>query len=352
MDDASYILEKLRRDDDDVKEGIESLALSDVEELGDEFLQPLIDSLNHQEDMVIALSLLTLADHFPFRAAEHILGKIGHPEELVRYATCRALSIMIKTGWRIDKTFVESSKNSLVQILNDDSDFVSLCAAICLGDLGDSSGLEILISALTDVVFSSSLGLLSFDLENDIIESLGSCGNPIAANALCEHLENTLAIFDETGDINGLICHIVEALGNLGSKDSLTHLYDLLNTEDSNLRDLVVTAIGEIGDNGSLPYIQNMTKDENYIVRGRAAGILGKEEFQDISSLSILRNICQNDESDWTKAWAATSLGHLGDEEDLPLLKSLVQNNDDLLSSDAEMLSASAEISIKQIKTR
>ena len=68
----------------------------------------------------------------------------------------------------------------------------------------------------------------------------------------------------------------VKALGEIGDKQSVNPLIDLLNDRDSNLRRSVVVALGKIGDPSIIEALMTTLKDENANVRHHSAVALGK----------------------------------------------------------------------------
>lgn len=340
MDEIETLLRNLSSDEDElVKEAIISISNIVSEDPKDNFYQPLVDILEHWDEDIVSLALFCLGE-YGIRGINEVVEALNHYDEYVRHTACRTLNQIIghsdphnEFSFSLNEEALTIARNHLTETLDDEDEWVSLAAANCLARAGIASGLDILFEGLTKETLTHPTGVSKSELNEEIAQSLGYLGDLRAVKILCNLLSNSE---------NTVIIAIVESLGMLKDSNSLNHLYPLLNSEDSDVRDHVVESIGNIGDSASLIQIQNMTNDENEIVRGRAANVLGKEEFHDPSSLNILRKMCQNDFSDWTRSHAVDSLGNIGGKDDLNLLKSLVQEDD-------EMLSASAEIAIEKI---
>ena len=100
------------------------------------------------------------------------------------------------------------------------------------------------------------------------------------------------------------VCYI---LGKRRETVAVKPLIDLLNTtNDHFLMEEIVEALGKIGDERAVPYLINMLNNSSFLVRGKAATVLGYFDSKEEVTQALKR--ATSDISNYVRESARTSL--------------------------------------------
>ena len=128
----------------------------------------------------------------------------------------------------------------------------------------------------------------------------------------------------------GVRANVASALGKLGNKDIGEKLVSLLEDSDLFVRMEAVQSLGLIQYLEAIPAIVSTLKtDEDSLVRLCAAEALGN--IADVKTLPPLLEAL-NDENEGVRAYAADSIGNLGAVEALPILRQKLDTELSLLT--------------------
>ena len=132
------------------------------------------------------------------------------------------------------------------------------------------------------------------------------------------------------------------ALGDIGSKEAVAPLIDLVNTDQSGARAEAIEALGKIGDPQAVTPILGVLRTGSVAVRKRAIGALGR--FNDPRSIEALTTAL-SDQNEEVRQAAAVGLGDIGDERVVARLERLADNDS---SSDVRTAAVQAIERIRQ----
>lgn len=260
---------------------------------------------------------------------------------------------------------------AVIRAMRDPGGTLRVCVmASALGHLKDPRAL----SALTEAAFDPG----NRDLRLCAIQSLGMIGDRRAVPALIEALKtgnnpvtaaNAIARMGDKRGIEPMIeaagdpqlrLWMVMALGELGSPEALPYLSSLVSAAKGSVRQAVAEAqwkieqlsvpdpvqalsaaleqestirrrtwaafrLGELGRPEAIPALVRALDDKVHAVQGRAAAALIRTGA---AALPVLRTLLAS-ASGPVRLYATAILGYAGNEEDIPLLQTLVASRAD-----------------------
>lgn len=128
------------------------------------------------------------------------------------------------------------------------------CAALTLGIIGHHSATSSLMETLNDV---------DFDVRVGAARALVCIGAPVPVSVYIEWLK-----IDDTMELNRY--DVLEGLGSIGDPAAIPAIVELLNDADEHLRSRVATALGDIKDPTAIPALMKLREDSNSDVSSRA----------------------------------------------------------------------------------
>jgi len=117
-------------------------------------------------------------------------------------------------------------------------------------------------------------------------------------------------------------CEAIVAIGQLGDRSAVPYLIELLRDNNNVVLGTVARILGILGDMSTIPYLIKLLKHKDGFVSGHAADALCK--LGDKSITTHLVNTLQNHRENETRASAARALGELCDKTDRTLLPHLL----------------------------
>lgn len=236
-----------------------------------------------------------------------------------------------------------------LEALGDDSFEVRTAAAIALGKTGDAAGSVPLTRAAVedshkDVRDSAvlALGLLGRQRDLPFLDrtlndekaatrhrsfaafSLGLLGGDDAAASLLNFLDGPAGV-GVGREQPPLVASVIVALGLNGSPDVVPALRAALDDprHDDQVRAFTLLALGRVADRGSLDRVIGvLSREKDARLRRAAAVALGRiANAKDAAATSALVDALWNDNDPVTRHFAAVSVGGLGDDAILALLR-------------------------------
>ncbi|HKP85424.1 MAG TPA: HEAT repeat domain-containing protein [Blastocatellia bacterium] len=255
---------------------------------------------------------------------------------------------------------------SLMLLLRDDRYFVRQQAAFALGQMGDGA-----IDQLLDAANSSSPAT-----KESAIEALGNFKSPRAVDKLIDALSDSNAtvrsaavkalgetsseraltpllsmLKDESSALRsqaaaalarlgqvaltGLIGSLrdnrpyvrqlaAEALGDIGSKEAVAPLVELIAADQSGARAEAIEALGKIGDPAAIGPILSAMRSGSVAVRKKGVGALAR--FRDSRAVDAL-TAALSDKNEEVRQSAAAGLGDIGDARVVEQLERVADND-------------------------
>jgi HEAT repeat protein len=174
---------------------------------------------------------------------------------------------------KIDEMYERKDLKGLTKLLkSEDPDVRSMSARIIgtlfVEDQIPNSQRRVIVDSLIASALRDN-DMYSLD---DVCEALGKTGDERA----CDPLVHIIKEHPAPRDIPtyGMCVKAVEALGNIGDKDTVTFLISLL--EDSEMVSYVIEALGCTGDRRAIDPLITMMEKKNFFYHKKAAQTLGK----------------------------------------------------------------------------
>jgi HEAT repeat protein len=205
----------------------------------------------------------------------------------------------------------------VMEYLSDKNRKVRMNAALVLGSLGDLRAVEPLIRALSDK---------RRIVRREAANSLGELKDERAVEPLIKALKD--------GD-SGVRMFSARALGRIGDERALSPLLGLLSDKDPAVSQWACEAIGELGEvrQEAIDALKVSLKQRNKRLQLSAASSLGR--LGDKSGLDLAMEILEGGKlrkgDNFLRAYAAESLGWIGDPLASPLLIEATQSKDKFL---------------------
>jgi HEAT repeat protein len=139
---------------------------------------------------------------------------------------------------------------------------------------------------------------------------------------------------------------VAQSLGEIGSKEAVQALIELITTDQSGARPEAIEALGKIGDPAAIAPILSVLHSGSVAVRKRAVAALAK--FRDPRALDAM-TAALADQNEEVRQSAASGLGEIGDEHSIAPLERLADKD---TSSDVRAAAAQAIERIRQEKSR
>jgi HEAT repeat protein len=115
-----------------------------------------------------------------------------------------------------------------------------------------------------------------------------------------------------------------EALGDIGSKDAVAPLIEVVTADQSGARPEAIGALGKIGDPAAIDPIIAALRATSVAVRKRAVGALTR--FRDPRAINALGSALL-DQNEEVRQAAAMGLGEIGDDRAVPKLERLADSD-------------------------
>lgn len=305
------IIAAMRSDDEDVQ----FWAGEVLSEFGEEGLDKFLEILESDSQSSILCAIGALGKIGSERAVAPLLDQLASDSWTIRKAAAEAL-------WEIGQPAVEQL---IVQLENANPD-VQFWAIQILGEIGDESAVEPLITKLRD------------DSQNEekkisIIKALGEIEDPSAISELINQLgSSSWFVRRASGEalwqigppaIADLIAALEhdnvdvrywasKVLGEMQAREAVDHLIELLKDEEWSIRSGAAYALGEIGDDKAANALMKYLEDPNEIVRKNVVIALGQ-----IGDAKAIQSSSQalEDESEWVRRYAAETLEKLKEKK-------------------------------------
>ena len=200
-----------------------------------------------------------------------IIKALESKSTIARMSALKAVASM-KTRGNIDNGF---SIDPVLDCLNHEDADLRCDTARTLGKIKETKAVQPLIDSLAK------------DSESDVrimaTESLGMIGSPKAVDTLITALlaEETDMPIDDDNEFDwdpqwDIQLHAARALGRIKDPKSIDPLVKLLKEEEAiDISDTIIWALSQIPDDRSMQIIIELLKDNNPILRRRAAKVLG-----------------------------------------------------------------------------
>lgn len=211
----------------------------------------------------------------------------------------------------------------VIEALSDSNPNVRSAAVRALGESSSERAVPHLIALLRDE---------SSALRGQAAASLGRLGR-VALPSLIS------ALNDGRPSVRQLAAG---ALGDIGSKDAVGPLIDLVTSDQSGARPEAIEALGKIGDPAAIAPILSVLRTASVAVRKRAIGALAR--FRDARAIDALTTALL-DQNEEVRQSAAAGLGDIGDERVIEKLERLADNDS---SSDVRAAAVAAIERIRQ----
>ena len=211
-------------------------------------------------------------------------------------------------AWSLGEIGDLNAVDPLIKALKDEDEWVRAEAASALGNIGDSKAFDPLIVALND--------------EDEVVRgraasALGNIGDPKAVDPLIVALKD---------DDRVVRWEAASALGNIGDPKAVDPLIVALKDDDSVLRWEAASALGNIGDPKAVDPLIVALKDDDWAVRMRAAEALGN--IGDPKAVDPLI-VALRDDNSIVRRWAASALGSIGDPKAVDALSYMASRDKD-----------------------
>ncbi len=247
-------------------------------------------------------------------AAEQILEMANSSTTATREGAVEALG-GIKTPAAIDK---------LIASLNDSSPTVRTAAVRALGETGSERAVRPLIDVLKD--------------ENSPLKSLAATSlGHLGQIAVPDLLTQLRSAHPATRSL------AANALGEIGSKDAVAALIELVKTDSSAARGDAIEALGKIGSPAAIETMLPLARSGSVSLRKKTIAALSQIDDKRVVDTLVAGLTDQYEE---IRQIAATGLGNVGSKEVIPILERVAQTDANSDVRDA------AINSIEQIKSQ
>jgi HEAT repeat protein len=277
-----------------------------------------------------ALALVLKDDrYFVRQEAAVALGRMGAPalELLLEMAASSTPATREAAIEALGSAGTSRALDRVIEALGDQNQNVRQAAVRALGGSSSERAVPHLIAVLRDE---------SSTLRAQARASLARLGQ-VAVQALIGALK------DPKPSVRQLAA---EALGEIGSRDAVVPLIELITTDQSGARAEAVEALGKIGDTSAIPPILSVLRAGSVAVRKKAVAALAK--LRDARAFDALI-AALTDQNEEVRQAAASGLGELGDDRSIAHLERLADKD---ASSDVRAAAAHALERIQQQKSR
>lgn len=237
------------------------------------------------------------------------------------------LTVQSKTIDTLTKIKDPSTVKYLIDILQDESEYVRRAAVEVLNEVGDPSAIQDLLIAMRDK---------DWWVKVRAADALGSIGGPKVVDAVLELIKNKDEFLRRTA---------VEILNAVKDKRAVVHLAKALNDEDWWVRERAADALGQLGDKRVTPSLLKMI---NAHPESAPAAIQAISNLDDKAVIKPLLKILSKSQDKWGKD-ILQALIELTDKENLPVVKSALQQIANTSSTKFKML---ADSTLKSIIAR
>jgi HEAT repeat protein len=284
-------------------------------------VEPLIHSLKDSEMSVRVFSAWALGEIQDTRAIEPLCASLFDKETKVKDRSFEALR---RFRDPISRTVMV---NTLVKGAKTESS-----ASATLSRLISLEGKEVILKALEDPDGDNTKTIKNYI---DLMEANIFNVSDIAAKALVDYPDRGMVISELSnyiGNQAGIPARSISLLGSLKDRRALPILLDALKErKDSYYRETVINAIGELGDKEAIePLLQILVDDKEHL-NSRVATARALEKFGDIKTVEPLLQILRNEkEQKELRIATAGALGATKDKRPVEvLIKILVKSNED-----------------------
>lgn len=245
--------------------------------------------------------------YFVREQASRALGRIGEPavDLLLDMANSSTPATREAAVAALGSTGSKRAINKVVEALSDSNANVRSAAVRSLGESSSEIAVPHLMALLRDE---------SSALRAQAAASLGRLGH-LSLPSLVSALK------DSKPSVRQLAA---EALGDVGSRDAVAPLIELITTDQSGARPEAIDALGKIGDPAAVGPILSVMRTGSPTVRKRATSALAS--FRDPRAIEALA-LALSDQNEEVRQAAAAGLGEVGDERVIARLERLADND-------------------------
>lgn len=245
--------------------------------------------------------------YFVRQQAALALGQMGEPavDLLLEMATSSTPATREAAIEALGSTSSTRAVNRVIDALSDSNPNVRAAAVRALGESSSERAVPHLMALLRDD---------SSALRAQAASSLARLGQ-IAIPSLISALK------DSKPSIRQLAA---SALGDVGSKDAVAPLIELVTTDQSGARPEAIEALGKIGDPAAIDPILSILRTASVAVRKRAISALAR--FRDARAIDALTEALL-DQNEEVRQSAAAGLGEVGDERSIEKLERLADKD-------------------------
>jgi HEAT repeat protein len=245
--------------------------------------------------------------YFVRQRAAQALGRIGEPavDLLLEMSSSSTPATREAAVEALGSTASKRAVDRVIESLSDSNSNVRSAAVRALGESSSESAVPHLMALLRDE---------SSALRGQAAASLAKLG-AVALPSLISALK------DSKPSVRQLAA---EALGDIGSRDAVAPLIELVTTDQSGARPEAIEALGKIGDPAAISPILSVLRTGSVAVRKRAMGALAG--FRDSRAIEAL-TIALSDQNDEVRQAAAAGLGEVADERSIARLERLADND-------------------------
>lgn len=245
--------------------------------------------------------------YFVRQQAARALGQMGEPavDLLLEMTASSAPATREAAIEALGSTSATRAVNRVIDALSDSNPNVRAAAVKALGESSSERAVPHLMALLRDD--SSALRAQAASS----LARLGQFATPSLISALK----------DSKPSIRQLAA---SALGDVGSKDAVAPLIELVTKDQSGARPEAIEALGKIGDPAAIAPILSTLRTASVAVRKRAIGALAR--FRDSRAIDALTEALL-DQNEEVRQSAATGLGEVGDERTIEKLERLADKD-------------------------
>jgi len=236
-----------------------------------------------------------------------------------------------KSAWALGEIKDPSAVGALVQaLLEDEDEAVREWSAFALEAIGDTKAVTPLVQSLKSdeseaVRIRAAQALIVFEVADvfmDLLEESDVLTRQMAVIGLgrLKCVEATEMVASQIEDENvGLRRRAAWALGEMGTFDAGTFLKPALEDESHVVRMTAAKSLASVGGIDACRMALKLIEDEHPQVRLTAVTTLGELELSEALSHLVEKMFGEDDEE--IRAWAAWSLGEIGDPAAIEALK-------------------------------
>lgn len=249
------------------------------------------------------------------------------PKPLCRLLKDPDLTVQSKAIDALCKIKDPSTVKHLIDILQDESEYVRRAAVEVLNEVGDPSAIKDLLIAMRDK---------DWWVKVRAADALGSIGGPKVVEAVLGLIKSKDEFLRRTA---------VEILNSIKDKRAVVHLANALNDEDWWVRERAADALGQLGDKRVAPSLIKMISAHP---ESAPVAIQAVSRLDEKNVIKPLLNILSKSYDKLGKD-ILQALSELTDRENLPLVKSALQQISSSSSAEFQNL---ADSTLKTIVAR